>query len=79
MTPSLGSKRSSTPAGDEAAERIRCTKCLRSDLWHRLELVERMLEPEIRTQVTTWPDGIVIEVRRCSCGSSIARKTTREG
>jgi hypothetical protein len=57
---------------------MRCGRCRHeyaADAWQRLTLVERILTGRIRALVTSWPEGIAIEIRRCgSCGASIARK-----
>jgi hypothetical protein len=61
---------------------MRCGRCRQeyaADAWRRLAVVERILTGRIRALVTSWPEGIVIEIRRCtSCGASIARKEPRE-
>jgi hypothetical protein len=58
-----------------------CGRCRREynfDAWERLELVEWMAADAIRGLVTSWPQEIAIEVRRCrACGAPIARKNTR--
>jgi hypothetical protein len=40
-----------------------------------LEVIGRISADGIRSVVTAWPDGVVVEIRRCdSCGGAIARK-----
>jgi hypothetical protein len=41
--------------------------------WRRLELVDRIARERLAAVVTTWPDGISVEVRRCTCGDLMAR------
>jgi hypothetical protein len=44
-------------------------------IWTSLSLVQSIDASEIATLVRDWPEGVAIEVRRCSrCGGSIARK-----
>jgi hypothetical protein len=65
-----------------ARERVkRCGRCRREynlDAWDRLELIEWMAADAIRALVTSWPQEVAIEVRRCrACQAPIARKKTR--
>jgi hypothetical protein len=47
--------------------------------WRSLPLSERITPPAVRRLVSHWPEGFLIEVRRCSrCGRSIAAKRTIE-
>jgi hypothetical protein len=60
----------------------RCGRCRHEyvgEAWERLDMVDRMVATSIRALVTSWPDGVAIEIRRCrSCGLPIARKRTRD-
>jgi hypothetical protein len=60
------------------ARAVHCGRCRHeypAEAWRRLEVVERIGADRIRPLVTSWPNGIAIEIRRCrSCGASIARK-----
>jgi len=42
--------------------------------WEGLELVELVGAERVREHVTTWPGVTRIEVRRCRCGRTLARK-----
>jgi len=43
--------------------------------WQGLALVERIAPDDVRRYASHWPEGICVEVRRCSsCGQSIATK-----
>ena len=43
--------------------------------WQSLPLSARIEGAEVRRVVSPWPDGLLIEVRRCSaCGRTIAAK-----
>ena len=51
-----------------------CGSAFGTESWHALELVERVDATRVRELVTSWPDGASIEVRRCACGRTLARK-----
>jgi hypothetical protein len=55
-----------------------CGSAFGAESWHALELVERVEPTRVRQQVTSWPDGASIEVRRCGCGHTLARKVDLE-
>jgi hypothetical protein len=58
----------------------RCAGCGRSfdeDAWRDLLLVGTLASGAIANHVVTWPSGVSIEIRRCSCGASMARKGPR--
>lgn len=65
-------------AGSRAHVVVRCGRCrteYAAEAWQELGFVERIVADNIRGLVTSWPEGIAIEIRRCpSCGASIARK-----
>ncbi len=55
----------------------RCSGCgaaFETHAWRRLELVERVGPERVREVLTTWPDDVIVEVRRCLCGRALARK-----
>jgi hypothetical protein len=57
---------------------FRCSACQTGydeTAWQRLALVERIAPDEVRRYASHWPEGVYVEVRRCSvCGQSIATK-----
>jgi hypothetical protein len=42
--------------------------------WRLLELVDRIARERLTEVVTTWPDELTVEVRRCTCGGLMARR-----
>jgi hypothetical protein len=43
--------------------------------WQELPLLERIEVPEVRRFVSNWPEGLIIEVRRCAgCRRAMAAK-----
>ena len=55
----------------------RCAICQRSydvAAWRRLSLLETLEPRAIRDHVTEWPNSVVIEVRACTCGRTLAKK-----
>ncbi len=60
---------------------MRCGRCRHeyaAEAWERLEVVGRMVADSLRGLVTSWPEGVAIEIRQChACGCPIARKHTR--
>jgi hypothetical protein len=55
-----------------------CGKTYGEAAWRRLSVSERIAAPEVRRHVIHWPEGLLIEVRRCSCGRTIAAKRRLE-
>jgi hypothetical protein len=57
---------------------VRCGRCRHEhtpESWAKLEIIGRLSADGVRSVVTAWPDGVVVEVRRCdACGGAIARK-----
>jgi hypothetical protein len=57
---------------------FRCSACQAGydeTTWQRLALVERIAPDDVRRYASHWPEGVCVEVRRCSvCGQSIATK-----
>jgi hypothetical protein len=57
---------------------FRCSACqtgYEETTWPRLALVERIAPDDVRRYASRWPEGVCVEVRRCSaCGQSIATK-----
>jgi hypothetical protein len=67
----------STPTATTDARIAICGRCgatLGADSWDALELVEHLSPGNVRALVTRWPGEAGIEVRRCTCGSPLARK-----
>jgi hypothetical protein len=66
-------------AAQTGARTLRCGRCRREyaeAVWGSLELVERLVAARIRAMVTSWPDDVAIEIRRCrACQGVIARKS----
>lgn len=59
-------------------ESIRCSRCFvehAADRWSDLAHVTSLRSSEVTAHMTAWPwqDDAVIEVRRCTCGSTLAR------
>jgi hypothetical protein len=73
---SIGTERRVAQAG---ARTMRCGRCRREyaeAVWGSLELVERLVPARIRSMVTSWPDDVAIDIRRChACQGVIARKS----
>jgi hypothetical protein len=46
--------------------------------WRGLELLDQIASDRVCEFVTTWPDNVVIEVRRCPCGQVTARKARED-
>ena len=57
----------------------RCGVALDARGWGRLELVERVAPERVQEHVTSWPSGTTIEVRKCPCGTALARKAEPQG
>jgi hypothetical protein len=76
----MSSERRAQQAG---ARTMRCGRCRREyaeAVWGSLELVERLVAAHIRGMVTSWPDDVAIEIRRChACQAVIARKSAVAG
>jgi hypothetical protein len=57
---------------------FRCSACETAydePTWQRLALVERIAPDDVLRYASHWPEGVCVEVRRCSvCGQSIATK-----
>ena len=64
----------------DATNCARCGRAIDARAWRALSLVERVVPERVREHLTTWPSGAEIEVRRCACGQTLARKVVqREG
>ncbi|HEX3769800.1 MAG TPA: hypothetical protein VHV30_02990 [Polyangiaceae bacterium] len=65
--------------GDTPARSARCGGCSASydaPAWQALPRVATLTGEAIARNVVKWPEGVHIEIRRCSrCGRSIARTT----
>ena len=73
---------SATPNSDavldpEDTKSIRCGVCsaqFSHAVWRGLTLVERVSEGEVKRALAPWPDGMCIEIRRCTrCNKELAR------
>jgi hypothetical protein len=51
-----------------------CGKTYGEAAWRSLRVAERIEAAAVRRLVSPWPEGVAIEVRRCSCGRTIAAK-----
>jgi hypothetical protein len=51
-----------------------CGAALEPQAWRALELVLLVDRVRVREIVTSWPEGARVEVRRCGCGTSVARR-----
>jgi hypothetical protein len=52
-----------------------CAQTYTEAAWRLLDVSERIDAPEVRRLVSNWPEGLIIEVRRCrGCGRTIAAK-----
>ncbi len=72
-----------TPGHDRDARPVAltcggCSKTYGEAAWRALPVSERIGAPEVRRVLSKWPDGLVVEVRRCGCGRTIAAKRSRE-
>jgi hypothetical protein len=65
-------------SGVRALRVRRCGRCRHEygdDAWHRLEIIQCILAAQVRGLVTSWPEDVAIEIRRCGdCGAPMARK-----
>jgi hypothetical protein len=65
------------PETSAASVSTKCSRCgvaFDARAWERLELVELVAPERVMEHVTEWPSGTRIEVRRCPCGRTLARK-----
>jgi hypothetical protein len=51
----------------------RCRAVRTTEEWLALPAVTQVAGAELASVVSRWPDRIVVIVRACSCGASIAR------
>jgi len=56
---------------------VRCACCGRTVDWSTLEVVDRLETDNLCALVTHWQDGVSVEVRRSSCGNTIAPTARR--
>jgi hypothetical protein len=79
MTPSLSLRATALVGTSDSTKCSHCGAAFDARGWERLELVELVATERVREHVTHWPSGARIEVRRCHCGRTLARKAmTRE-
>jgi hypothetical protein len=73
-------QRRPNPASTRADEaHPRCSHCGRvhdPQAWRGFELLDLIASDRVCAFATSWPDDVVIEVRRCTCGQVTARKAS---
>jgi hypothetical protein len=74
MTPSLSPRATGLVGASDSMKCSQCSAAFDARGWDRLELVELVATERVREHVTHWPTGTRIEVRRCHCGRTLARK-----
>ena len=51
-----------------------CGSAFDAAAWAALDLLETLGSSVIANHTVAWPAGATIEIRRCTCGRSLARK-----
>jgi hypothetical protein len=64
------------PALPRSTSTARCARCgavFERAEWDALALVDRLGRDKLQRMVLNWPRDAVVEIRRCTCGHTMAR------
>jgi hypothetical protein len=53
---------------------VACSAVHHAKSWQALPVAARLGAHEVSRNVVDWPEGMLVEVRRCTCGQLMARK-----